>query len=664
MLRNCFFGFWMAIVGLCFSQVPQLINYQGVLTDGSGNHVDGTRSIRFSIYHAPMGGSAQWTEDQTVTLFNGIFSVLLGSVSPIPYSVFEGSENYLALKVGSDPEMSPRKRLVSVGYTFKAGNTDHFAGKDTSDFIQAGQDTSISKGMLKENAVMANHILPNIVSSVNGVVNDGNNIDLVAGDNITITPDNAGKSIRISASGTGGGGNTLDQAYDQGGPGAGRILTADAGAFHIAGNDGLLVDGNVGLGTASPQSKLDVSGTVTATAFKGDGSQLTGIGGTGDWYGSHPPSVNGDLWRTGNIGVGVSNPSARLDLVAEDTNGNGPTTVLELSHFANPPANGIATRIHMKTSISSSSNRDAAYIDAIMNSLSTETSALAFWTRNAGTMGERMRIDGSGNMGIGVSNPGFKLDVNGTVNAAAFKGDGSQLTGIGGTGDWYGSHPPSVSGDLWRSGNIGVGVSNPSARLDLVAEDANGNGPTAVLELSHFANPPADGIASRIQMITSSAPGSYRDAAYIDAIMNSLSAQTSALAFWTRNAGTMGERVRITGSGKVGIGTANPSGLLDVNGTIYQRGIRLHADYVFEPDYRLESIEDHSDFMWKNRHLKAIPKATRDDEGKEILEFGSQNRGIVEELEKAHIYIARLNSRIDELEKKIQRIESKKFEGR
>ena len=42
-------------------------------------------------------------------------------------------------------------------------------------------------------------------------------------------------------------------------------------------------------------------------------------------------------------------------------------------------------------------------------------------------------------------------------------------------------------------------------------------------------------------------------------------------------------------------------GALDVNGPIYQRGAVLHADYVFEEDYELESIEEHAEFMWKHR---------------------------------------------------------------
>jgi len=104
----------------------------------------------------------------------------------------------------------------------------------------------------------------------------------------------------------------------------------------------------------------------------------------------------------------------------------------------------------------------------------------------------------------------------------------------------------------------------------------------------------------------------------------------------------------------VGIKTNAPMGALDVNGSIYQRGSQLHADYVFEPDYKLESIEEHAAFMWKHKHLKAIPKARTDKEGNEIVEVGSHRKGIVEELEKAHIYIEQLNSKIKTLEQKLE----------
>lgn len=103
--------------------------------------------------------------------------------------------------------------------------------------------------------------------------------------------------------------------------------------------------------------------------------------------------------------------------------------------------------------------------------------------------------------------------------------------------------------------------------------------------------------------------------------------------------------------GKVGIGTPTPLGLLDVNGTIYQRGGSLHADYVFDDDYELESIQEHADFMWTNKHLSAIPKGKVDENGNEIVEVGAHRKGIVEELEKAHIYIAQMEARLTKLEK-------------
>ena len=117
--------------------------------------------------------------------------------------------------------------------------------------------------------------------------------------------------------------------------------------------------------------------------------------------------------------------------------------------------------------------------------------------------------------------------------------------------------------------------------------------------------------------------------------------------------GTYNNVFSIDNEGNVGIGTDTPAGKLDVNGSIYQRGGVLHSDYVFKEGYKLETIEDHAKYMWENKHLTSVPKATTDNHGDEVVEIGSQRRGILEELEKAHIYIEQLNKRLKRLEEKL-----------
>jgi len=65
-------------------------------------------------------------------------------------------------------------------------------------------DGSIATGDLADDAVTAAKIKPSIISSIDGVSNDGGNVDLVAGSNVTITPDDSADTITIAATGAGG----------------------------------------------------------------------------------------------------------------------------------------------------------------------------------------------------------------------------------------------------------------------------------------------------------------------------------------------------------------------------------------------------------------------------------------------------------------------------
>lgn len=95
----------------------------------------------------------------------------------------------------------------------------------------------------------------------------------------------------------------------------------------------------------------------------------------------------------------------------------------------------------------------------------------------------------------------------------------------------------------------------------------------------------------------------------------------------------------------------------EFDGAVIVNGTQVHPDYVFDTDYKLESIEEHSKFMWQEKHLPAVPAAKTDGNGKYTWEVGKQSMGILEELEKAHIYIEKLNNKIKELEQKMEKME-------
>lgn len=107
------------------ADVPQLINYQGRLTDSEGEPVSDIVALTFTIYDDSTGGNIKWTEiNPTVVVENGLFHVLLGAVNPIPDTVFSGSSRYLGIKVDTDAEITPRNRLVSAGYAYRSSRAD------------------------------------------------------------------------------------------------------------------------------------------------------------------------------------------------------------------------------------------------------------------------------------------------------------------------------------------------------------------------------------------------------------------------------------------------------------------------------------------------------------------------------------------------------------
>jgi len=117
-----------ALSGDGFGTVPRLINYQGVVTDAGGAVISGTHTLTFGIYQEPedITGGALWTEVHTgVVLEDGLFNVILGSITTLPENLFaSGYDRYIGVKVDGDAEMRPRMLITSVPWAFKAALAD------------------------------------------------------------------------------------------------------------------------------------------------------------------------------------------------------------------------------------------------------------------------------------------------------------------------------------------------------------------------------------------------------------------------------------------------------------------------------------------------------------------------------------------------------------
>lgn len=114
-----------------YAQPSQLINYQGKLVNQAGEILTGKFSVQFSIYTDSAGGKLLWNETRDVEAINGLFSILLGSVSAFPDTLFSGrGTRYLVIKIGTDPEMKPRMALTSVPYALHAQTTRKLSPPD------------------------------------------------------------------------------------------------------------------------------------------------------------------------------------------------------------------------------------------------------------------------------------------------------------------------------------------------------------------------------------------------------------------------------------------------------------------------------------------------------------------------------------------------------
>jgi len=360
--------------------------------------------------------------------------------------------------------------------------------------------------------------------------------------------------------------------------------------FNTNGSERMRIDssGNVGIGTSSPSNKLhiaaaglDISGGIAV-----DGSTMQGIrlqntvntnSSLGIWFGTnnvHWCGISGQrsnyasTWGTdlrfythedatsnltystermritsdGSVGLGTSSPATKLTV-------NSGSSGADSARFTD----GVNSTLLVRHSSGGIASLDAYSTFTFMVSGS-----------------ERMRIDSSGNVGIGTSSPSAKLHVaNGGSNAqATFVGttgspyitvvanSGTTILGNESNGGWVGTTGSQAfvfkTNDTERmridsSGNLGIGTSSPTTYgLSGKHLDVSGGASYSFIHCN----------TTTVKSFLAS-----NESALLTALFTF---SNHPLTLGTNNT----ERMRIDSSGNVGIGTASPTNKLQVNGVM------------------------------------------------------------------------------------------------
>jgi hypothetical protein len=317
---------------LSFADVPHMINYQGKLTTASGGCLNDTLQMTFTIYTDDLGTTEEWTETQTaVVVKEGIFNVLLGSMTPLPDSVFDGSVKYLGIQVESDPEMAPLKPMVTAAYAFHCATADSALNSPAAGIVSVDgvSNPGGNVDFLQQNAITitpndpANTITfgethsarmdnPHNVTaaqtgaliSSDGVSNPGGNVDFLQQNAITITPNDPANTITFGETHSA----RMDNPHNVTAAQTGALASVD-GVSNAGGNVDFIAGSNM---TITPN---DGANTITFSATGG------GIGGSGTTnyipkFTAATTIGNSVMYETagGNIGIGTTSPNEQLEI--------------------------------------------------------------------------------------------------------------------------------------------------------------------------------------------------------------------------------------------------------------------------------------------------------------------------------------------------------------
>ena len=400
----------------------------------------------------------------------------------------------------------------------------------------------------------------------------------------------------------GASGNRID--FNTNGIGAPTFTTRSVGTkivLYPAGTPATQVDYGFGVENFSLWSSVPntstfqfkwYAGTTNIATLKGTGELILGttsLTGTAD----QDLQVTGGAYVSGNLGVGRTNPSSKLEVL------------------------GGASLYSANTAAVGSLSASNAGVFDIVSYYATGGTMRFVLSDSAGNNVERVRIDSSGNLGIGTNSPVVPLDlavssaVQRIYSTTGTNGAYTQYRNTGGFGYFgldsstgssfgvpYGLHIyhsgayPIVfsnNGGLERArfdsnGNLGIGTTNPQGSLDVHADQNT----STIL----YVRNPNSGSSARSRILASSDSGAGSIA--MGQHSSNYAGASNQGWLWTSGAstplvlGTVGtERVRVTTGGNVGIATTNPQYTLHVVGSFAATTKSFVIDHPTKPNYKL-----------------------------------------------------------------------------